>query len=142
MLAAHCCEITRTGDIHRLRESASQEGRRRATRVEAVSAHLWKLFSRLVADSGDIKCRMAWLVEGRRRMKKKNNSCMQNYIGNVITFAIREMSTDELANSSLAQITEVVSATTKEVAKEEHFQEMVDWMEENKIGAEANGWKR
>ncbi|CAD5181339.1 unnamed protein product [Musa acuminata subsp. malaccensis] len=117
------------GDIDRLRESSSKAGRR-ATRMEAVSAYIWKLFAGIVEDAGDTCCRMAWLVEGRSRLKEISD--MQNYIGNTTTFATKEASTEELGSGSLSQIARVVSASIREVAKKEHFQEMVDWMEEHK----------
>ncbi|XP_066162975.1 coniferyl alcohol acyltransferase [Oryza sativa Japonica Group] len=48
-------------DIARLREQA------RATRVQAVSAYLWKALAAVVG-SRDARCRMVWWVDGRRRL--------------------------------------------------------------------------
>ncbi|KAF8776016.1 hypothetical protein HU200_003969 [Digitaria exilis] len=53
-------------DVARLRAAAST-ATRRATRLEALSAHVWKLLAVAVGDS-DTHCRMAWPVDGRARL--------------------------------------------------------------------------
>ncbi|XP_066310989.1 coniferyl alcohol acyltransferase-like [Miscanthus floridulus] len=50
-------------DIAWLREEASRNGRR-ATRVQAVSAYLWKALAGVVGVA-DAHCRMGWWVDGR-----------------------------------------------------------------------------
>lgn len=57
---------------------------------------------------------------------------MRSYVGNVTTFATKEANTAELASSTLSQVSRMVSASIREAATEERFQEMVDWMEEHK----------
>ena len=53
-------------DIAWLREEASRNGRR-ATRVQAVSAYLWKALAGVVG-AADARCRMGWWVDGRPRL--------------------------------------------------------------------------
>jgi hypothetical protein len=53
-------------DIAWLREEASRNGRR-ATRVQAVSAYLWKTLAGVVG-AADARCRMGWWVDGRPRL--------------------------------------------------------------------------
>lgn len=69
-------------DVARLREAASREGER-ATRVQAVSAYLWKALADVVG-TADVRCRMHWWVDGRRRLAAPDfRAAMRNYIGNV-----------------------------------------------------------
>ncbi|XP_037478787.1 omega-hydroxypalmitate O-feruloyl transferase-like [Triticum dicoccoides] len=51
-------------DLEKLRAQAS---RSRATRLEALSAYLWKALVAVVGSS-DKRCRMGWWVDGRRRL--------------------------------------------------------------------------
>nr|XP_010942972.1 hydroxycinnamoyltransferase 1 [Elaeis guineensis] len=124
--------------IDRLRELASREGRG-ATRMEAFSAYLWKALATAVGDS-DVSCRMAWLVDARQRLGPKYAQAMKDYMGNVITFATKEAGVAELVNGSYSQVAGMASAAVKEVADnaEDHFQEMIDWVESHKLGKRAN----
>lgn len=125
-------------DVYRLRKLASEEGRS-ASRMEAFSAYLWKALARAVGDS-DVSCRMAWLVDARQRLGPKYAEAMKDYMGNVITLAAREAGVAEVANGSYSQVAEMVGAAVKEVADdaENHFQEMIDWVEGHKVGKRAN----
>ncbi|KAF8724125.1 hypothetical protein HU200_021140 [Digitaria exilis] len=112
--------------IARLREAATssrEDGGRRATRVEAVSAYIWKALAGVVGTAGDTSCRMQWWVDGRRRLMKTRPEAMRNYIGNVVTSAVvREASVDEVQRMELADV----------AAMEERLQQLVDWVEEHK----------
>ncbi|OEL33630.1 Dof zinc finger protein DOF4.6 [Dichanthelium oligosanthes] len=59
---------------------------------------------------------------------------MPNYIGNVTTFAIREASVDEVQRMALPDVAAMVREAITAPAYDEHFQELVDWVEEHKAG--------
>ncbi|XP_072978528.1 coniferyl alcohol acyltransferase-like [Typha angustifolia] len=117
-------------DVDRLRELASSAGHR-ATRTEAMSAYLWKTMGSVIGES-DSTCRMAWPVEGRRRLGGEVNAAMEGYLGNVVTYASKEITVQELAQLPLSAIAKMVRTAIKQVASKERFLQLVDWMEENK----------
>ncbi|TVU22500.1 hypothetical protein EJB05_32201, partial [Eragrostis curvula] len=118
-------------DVARLREEASREGQR-ATRVQAVSAYLWKTLASVVGTS-DAHCRMGWWVDGRRRlMAPELRAAMGNYVGNFTTFAAREASVAEVLRMPLPDVATMVREALTAPAYDEHFQELVDWAEEHK----------
>lgn len=123
-------------DIGMVRARASKEaaGERRATRLEAVSAYLWKALAAVVAASGsDETCRMGWWVDGRRRLSVPGNeAAMRNYVGNVGTFALAEATVEEIQRRPLPDVASIVREAIAARATEEHFQELVDWVEEHK----------
>ncbi|VAH28457.1 omega-hydroxypalmitate O-feruloyl transferase-like [Triticum dicoccoides] len=125
-------------DIAMLRARASGEGvgERRATRLEAMSAYLWKALAAVVAASGsDETCRMGWWVDGRRRLSVPGNeAAMRNYVGNVGTFALAEAAVEEIRRRPLPEVASMVREAIAARATEEHFQELVDWVEEHKGG--------
>ncbi|CAL4950618.1 unnamed protein product [Urochloa decumbens] len=129
----YCIEAS---DIARLREAASRDGER-ATRFQAVSAYLWKALAGVVG-AADTHCRMEWWVDGRPRLTTKLDpelhGAMRNYIGNVTTFAIREASVDEVQRMALTDVAAIVREAITAPAYDEHFQELVDWVEEHKTG--------
>ncbi|CAO2162347.1 unnamed protein product [Urochloa humidicola] len=119
-------------DIARLREAASRNGRR-ATRVEAVSAYVWKALAGVVG-AADPRCRMGWWVDGRRRLTKPElrTAMHNNYVGNVTTFVVREERVEEVVRASLSDVAAMVGEAFAAPAYDEHFQELVDWVEEHK----------
>ncbi|CAO2185049.1 unnamed protein product [Urochloa humidicola] len=118
--------------VARLREEASCDGGQRATRVQAVSAYLWKALAGTVG-TADTHCRMGWNVDGRRRLTASElRDAMRNYVGNVITFATREASVQELLRMPLADVAAMVREAIAAPAYDEHFQELVDWVEDHK----------
>ncbi|TVU22548.1 hypothetical protein EJB05_32257, partial [Eragrostis curvula] len=77
-------------DIERLREEASLDGQR-ATRVQAVSAYLWKALADVVGRTSEEHCRMGWWVNGRERVTEPSlRAALRNYFGNVATFTRSE----------------------------------------------------
>ncbi|TVU12614.1 hypothetical protein EJB05_46265, partial [Eragrostis curvula] len=128
--------VVSVADVDRLRAAASTPTRR-ATRLEALSAHVWKLLARAVGES-DTHCRIAWLVDGRSRLDpaKYNRDAVRRYLGNVVTYASRESSVEAVASSSLADMAAMAGA-----AIAERFEELVDWMERNKgVFREGGKW--
>ncbi|CAO2180376.1 unnamed protein product [Urochloa humidicola] len=121
-------------DIARLQKMASRDDSSRATRVQAVSAYLWKVLAGVVG-TADAKCRMGWWVDGRQRLTAPElRAAMPNYVGNVITFVDREASVQEVLGMPLPGVAAMVREAIVTPAYYEHFQELVDWVEDHKPG--------
>ncbi|XP_047048119.1 coniferyl alcohol acyltransferase-like [Lolium rigidum] len=133
--------VVEAADVDRLRAAATTSGRR-ATRLEALSAHVWKLLAAAVGGS-DTHCRLAWLVDGRRRLDpaKYNRAHVNNYLGNVVTYASREAAVDTVASSTLADVATMAAAAIGEVFRQERYEDLVDWMETHKgVFKEGGKW--
>ncbi|EAZ35847.1 hypothetical protein OsJ_20144 [Oryza sativa Japonica Group] len=115
---------------------------RRATRLEALSAHVWKLLAAATHGS-DARCRLAWLVDGRRRLDpaKYDPTLVSSYLGNVVTYASRESPVEAITSSPLADVAAMAGAAIGEVFRQERYEELVDWMELRKAAAFKNGEK-
>ncbi|RCV24047.1 hypothetical protein SETIT_5G053800v2 [Setaria italica] len=125
-------------DIERLRRAASRnDGYQRATRVQAVSAYLWKALAGVVAGTAEARCRMGWRVDGRRRIADpERRAAMRNYVGNFITYAVGEASVAEVLRMPLPDVAAMVrEAIAAPAPYEERLQELVDWVEEHKTRA-------
>ncbi|KAK3128406.1 hypothetical protein QOZ80_6BG0461170 [Eleusine coracana subsp. coracana] len=133
--------VVAAADVDRLRAAASTPARR-ATRLEALSAHVWKLLAIAVAGS-DARCRMAWLVDGRRRLDpaRFDPYVVRRYLGNVVTYASREETVDAVSSAPLADVAAMAGAAIAEVFRSERFEELVDWMEERKEVFKQEGGK-
>ncbi|OEL30565.1 hypothetical protein BAE44_0008414 [Dichanthelium oligosanthes] len=119
-------------DIARLQEMASRDDGTRTTCVQAVSAYLWKVLARVVG-TADTGCRMGWWVNGRQRLTAPALcSAMRNYVGNVVTFVAREASVTEVVGMPLPDVAPMVRKAITAPAYDEHFQELVDWVEDHK----------
>ncbi|CAN0906745.1 Coniferyl alcohol acyltransferase [Linum grandiflorum] len=121
------------GCINRLQQLASPNGKR--TKVEALSAYIWKLMAKSIDGRKYKECKMGWLVDGRGRIggRLKGNT-MSNYIGNVLSVAIGEANVDELEGDSLAKVAGKVHEAISEATREEHFLEVMDWIECHRPG--------
>ncbi|CAL5036818.1 unnamed protein product [Urochloa decumbens] len=124
--------VVSAADVARLRAAASTPTRR-ATRLEALSAHVWKLLAAAVGES-DTHCRMAWLVDGRRRLdpSKYDADTVRRYLGNVITYASREAEVEAVSSAGMPDVAAMAGAAIAEVFRSERFEELVDWMEARK----------
>jgi hypothetical protein len=103
---------------------------------------VWKLLAAAVGGS-DTHCRLAWLVDGRRRLDpaKYNRAHVNNYLGNVVTYASREAAVDTVASSTLADVATMAAAAIGEVFRQERYEELVDWMEVHKgVFKEGGKW--
>ncbi|KAF8732900.1 hypothetical protein HU200_015250 [Digitaria exilis] len=134
--------VVSAADVARLRAAASTPTRR-ATRLEALSAHVWKLLASAVGGS-DTRCRMAWLVDGRPRLDPARfdaDTIRRRYLGNVITYASREAAVDAVSSAPLPDVAAMAGAAIAEVFRSERFEELVDWMEERKgVFREGGKW--
>ncbi|EPS71697.1 hypothetical protein M569_03062 [Genlisea aurea] len=110
--------------IERLQGLAGENGTKR-TKIEAFSSYIWKIMAASIKNKGK-RCRMGWLVDGRRRMSSKS---MENYIGNVVSIASGEMEVRAIRESSIADMAETVHRSISEVTVESHFRNLIDWIE-------------
>ncbi|RCV35322.1 hypothetical protein SETIT_7G231700v2 [Setaria italica] len=103
-------------DIAALKASAGP-GR---TKLEAFTAHLWRLCSR-AASPRQSQCCMGVVVDGRTRMFP--DGAMKAYFGNVLTipYGLRRM--------ALADVADDVHRWVAEAATGDHFRGLVDWVE-------------
>ncbi|XP_066396574.1 coniferyl alcohol acyltransferase-like [Miscanthus floridulus] len=123
-------------DVARLRDAATsrdREGQRAASCAEAVSAYLWKALAGLVVGTAHDRCRVGLVVDGRRRFTSPGlRAYMRSYVGNVSTLVVREASAQELVRTPLPEVSAMVREAVSAPAYDEHFQELVDWVEEHK----------
>lgn len=117
--------------INQLQRLASIDGSKR-TKIEAFSAYVWKVMVRAI-DESHKHCKMGWLVDGRTRMSKDQNS-MSNYIGNVLSLGFGEASMVELKNGSLSDVAKIVHEAISKVTNETHFLDLIDWIECHRPG--------
>ncbi|KAK3159953.1 hypothetical protein QOZ80_1BG0053260 [Eleusine coracana subsp. coracana] len=121
-------------DIARLREAATRHDKgERATRVQAASAYLWKALARSFA--AHARCRMGWVVDGRRRLTAPKK-LSRGYVGNACTLVVREAGVEEVLNMPLRDVAAMAREAVAALAYDEHFQELVDWVEEHKAGGQ------
>lgn len=118
-------------DIARLRHMAST-----ASRAQAVSAYLWKVFAAVVGSSkllaeSDKRCRMLWWVDGRRVLAPELRSKLGNYAGNVVAYAVREADVETILEKPLPELAMMVRETIASIDGE-HIQGLVDWIEVHK----------
>jgi hypothetical protein len=118
--------------INMLQRLASVNGTKR-TKIEAFSAYVWKIMINTVDQSKYKKCKMGWLVDGRERMSGSEKP-MSNYIGNVLSLAFGSAKIQELKESSLSDISEIVHDAISKVSNEEHFLDLIDWIEFHRPG--------
>lgn len=117
--------------VDRLQSLASVNGKRR-TKIEAFSAYVWKIMVKAI-EKNQAMCKMGWLVDGRARMCKDQIS-MSNYIGNVLSLAFGEAKVDDLKQSSISDIANIVHDAISKVTNEAHFLDLIDWIECHRPG--------
>ncbi|GJN29045.1 hypothetical protein PR202_gb17236 [Eleusine coracana subsp. coracana] len=117
----------KASDIARLRREASHDGDKlkRTTRVQAISAYLWKAHA---AAASHTRCCMAWRVNGRWHTP----AATQNYIGNVVSMIDREAGVQEVLQMPLPDVAAMVREVINAPSNDNHFQELMDWVEDHK----------
>ncbi|TVU39251.1 hypothetical protein EJB05_12660, partial [Eragrostis curvula] len=102
--------------------------------MEAVSVYLWKALAAVVDGAGDARCRMGWYVNGRPHVASVVTPCedINGYLGNVTSFTVREATTEAILCSPAPEVAAMVREAITAIANVEHFQELVDWLEEHK----------
>lgn len=118
--------------INMLQSLASVEGVKR-TKIEAFSAYVWKKMIGTIHQSYE-KCKMGWLVDGRERMGRSRRNCLSNYIGNVLSLALGEARIHVLKEASIPEIAKIVHEAISEVNNEDHFLDLIDWVECHRPG--------
>ncbi|XBI05752.1 hypothetical protein VPH35_133874 [Triticum aestivum] len=117
--------FTRWDHRHELRETASTDGQR-ATRVQAMSAYLWKALA-------GIRCRMLWWVDGRQRVSSPElRSALRSYAGNVMSYALADSDADTVLSEPLANVAAMVREAITRRNYDEMYQELVDWVDVQK----------
>ncbi|CAK9144731.1 unnamed protein product [Ilex paraguariensis] len=117
--------------INMLQRLADLDGEKR-TKIEAFSAYVWKILVTAI-DKSHEKCMMGWLVDGRTRLLKDQNS-MSNYIGNVLSLAFAEARVTELKQGSVKEVAQIVHEAINKVTTETHFLDLIDWIECHRPG--------
>jgi hypothetical protein len=137
---AEACFVGRTyylekRDLAMLRAQAGGGGLSPPSRMEAVSAYLWKVLATTVVGSSDEheRCRMAWWVNGRRHLTTTAPAeAMRDYFGNVTSYAVAEADVEGIKRRPLHEIASMMRESIKSTATDEHFQQLVDWVEDHK----------
>ncbi|KDP28072.1 hypothetical protein JCGZ_19480 [Jatropha curcas] len=117
--------------INKLQHIACSNGNKR-TKIEAFSAYVWKIMVATI-DQKHERCKMGWLVDGRGRICREQNS-MSNYIGNVLSLAVAEASIAQLRQGSISDIATNVHDAISQVTNNEHFLDLIDWIECHRPG--------
>uniref|UniRef100_J3MJT2 Uncharacterized protein n=1 Tax=Oryza brachyantha TaxID=4533 RepID=J3MJT2_ORYBR len=139
VLTAHDSFVERlyyieAGDIARLRDTASTN-EVRPSRVQAVSAYLWKALAGVVAASRvpEERCCMGYYVDARRRETSPALlQAMRSYFGNVMAYAVGDAAVEEVLAKPLAEVAAMVRESITSIDYDEYLQELVDWVEEHK----------
>ncbi|KAJ1256141.1 hypothetical protein BS78_K079000 [Paspalum vaginatum] len=140
VLTAHDCLVERlyyveASDLAWLRDMASAGGQR-ASRVQAVSAYIWKALAAVAAASRvtGARCRMGWWVNGRPRLTAPDPELVRDFFGNVTTYAPADAAVEEIQRRPLAEVAAMVREATTTSADEYgvYVQELIDWMEQHK----------
>ncbi|XP_015897681.4 coniferyl alcohol acyltransferase [Ziziphus jujuba] len=119
--------------INWLQSLACKDGKRR-TKIEAFSAYIWKIMVRAIGENHE-RCKMGWLVDGRGRMYKDDDkNSMSNYIGNVLSLAFCEAAIEDLKQGSVSDIANKVHEAISKVANNDHFLDLIDWVECHRPG--------
>lgn len=122
-------------DIAKLRDMATVTELQRPSRVQAVSAYLWKVLAAVVAACRvpEERCCMGWMVDARRRVKSPELiPAMRNYFGNVTAYALGGAAVEEIRRKPLAEVAAMVRETITSIDYDEYLQELVDWVEVHK----------
>ncbi|MCD9640602.1 hypothetical protein HAX54_025991 [Datura stramonium] len=125
--------------IDRLQEFASiidGGSIKRTTKIEAFSAYIWKIMVKAI-DKSHKKCKIGWLVDGRRRICGNNiEQVMEKYIGNALSIAVGEASVSEIEQASISDVAKKVHNAISRVTSsaDQHFWDLIDWIEWHKPG--------
>ena len=75
----------------------------------------------------DIKCSISVVIDGRSRLR--NIGMPSNYFGNVLLLPFVEDEATYIKKQPLSWTAEVIHNVIYSVANEEHFQNLIDWVE-------------
>ncbi|KAK6116931.1 hypothetical protein DH2020_049306 [Rehmannia glutinosa] len=114
-----------------LQRLASTNGHKR-TKIESFSAYIWKVMANAI-DKKHNRCKIGWLVDGRTRLSKYENS-MSNYIGNILSVIFGESDVTNLKQGSIADVADIIHKKISMVTNEGHFRNLIDWVECHRPG--------
>lgn len=110
-------------DINHLQHTSSLNENPKKSNLVTFIAFLWRLMAE--CEDGSKTCRMGVVVDGRKRL----DSSMQSYFGNVLSIPYGQANSGELTKMSLIQVTTMVHDFISVATNEEHFRGLVDWVE-------------
>uniref|UniRef100_A0ACD5TWZ1 Uncharacterized protein n=1 Tax=Avena sativa TaxID=4498 RepID=A0ACD5TWZ1_AVESA len=125
-------------DIAKLRVMAAGADGQRATRVQAVSAYLWKILAGVVAASprladADKRCRQVWYVNGRNRLSSPEiRAALRSYTGNVRSYVVGDAAVEAVLSRPLADVAAMVREAITGRNYDQLYQNLVDWVEVHK----------
>ncbi|KAK3017303.1 hypothetical protein RJ639_006902, partial [Escallonia herrerae] len=104
------------------------------SKLEALSAFLWKLVAGYQKDMGDNKvCKMGIVVDGRARLSegdgKAKPKLIAEYFGNVLSIPFGEMRSEALDGKELSSVADAVHQFLESALTKEHFLGLIDWVE-------------
>ncbi|GLJ25668.1 hypothetical protein SUGI_0491670 [Cryptomeria japonica] len=97
------------------------------TKMETISAYIWKLFARAQALTGSQLTRIGIPIDGR--------ACLNlppSYFGNAIAMPFKESYAEQILEDPLNKIAEIVHNVIGESLNSEYFRSIVDWVEVNR----------
>ncbi|RVW75019.1 Shikimate O-hydroxycinnamoyltransferase [Vitis vinifera] len=107
----------------------------RRTKLESLTAFLWKMVAKsaaVVGNSNKQICKMGIVVDGRQRLSigdEDKETAMASYIGNVLSIAIGEKTIHELKEKPLSWVADAVHDYLEGAATKELFLGLIDWVE-------------
>ncbi|KAK3000896.1 hypothetical protein RJ639_020404, partial [Escallonia herrerae] len=104
------------------------------SKLEALSAFLWKLVAGYQKDMGDNKvCKMGIVVDGRARLSegdgKAKAKLIAEYFGNVLSIPFGEMRSEVLDGKDMSSVADAVHEFLESALTKEHFLGLIDWVE-------------
>ncbi|KAI3709047.1 hypothetical protein L2E82_38758 [Cichorium intybus] len=116
--------------IKRLQSEASTEETKRS-KFLSFTAFLWKLLAHGEDTASNATSRMGIVINGRRFLTESSEktSTFENHFGNVLSIPYGVASNNDLKVMPLHEVAERVHRFVSTAAKEEHFRQLIDWVE-------------
>ncbi|GLJ25576.1 hypothetical protein SUGI_0490030 [Cryptomeria japonica] len=100
------------------------------TKMDAVSAYIWKVFARAQALSCSEATRIGIPIDGRAYL-----NLPPSYFGNAIAIPFKESYAEDILEQPLSKIAEIVRNVICASTNSEYFRSVVDWVEEKRPAA-------
>ncbi|XP_057822830.2 coniferyl alcohol acyltransferase-like [Cryptomeria japonica] len=100
------------------------------TKMEAVSAYIWKVFARAQSLSSSAPTRIGIPIDGRSYL-----NLPPSYFGNGIAIPFKESNAEQILEEPLSKTAEIVRSVISDSANSEYFKSFVDWVEEKRPAA-------
>ena len=117
-----------------LQTLASSGGIGKRTKLESLSAFLWKMVAKsAVMENANKKiCKMGIVVDGRGRLSsgdEDKTALMATYFGNVLSIPFGEKIIGDLKEQPLSWVADAVHDYLERAVTKEHFLGLIDWVE-------------